>query len=113
MAEDFDNVSEKEIRNTLIHKANLHRLRQRQGRGANFGMIASLGGVIIVPILIGIFVGGWLDENWPQNFSWRLNLLFLGFVWGLVNGYFWLKVEEAKIVREEQREKNLTEGDNT
>lgn len=103
MADDFDDTAEKEIHNMLLHKAQRLKARRQQRWNADFGMIASLSGVIIVPILLGIFCGGWLDEYFPQRFSWRLSLLFLGFVWGLANAYYWLKYEEAKIEKNEQR----------
>ncbi len=103
MADDFDDTAEKEIRNTLIKKAQQLKARRQQHWSANFGMIASLGGVIIVPILLGVFSGGWLDTHYPATFSWRLSLLFFGFVWGLANAYYWLKNEESKIEKNEQR----------
>lgn len=77
--------------------------RYQRRWSSNFGMIASLGGVIIVPIILGIIGGGYLDEKFPQRFSWRLSLLFLGFVWGVVNAYFWIKIEDQKIAKMEQR----------
>ncbi len=103
MADDFDDTAEKEIRNTLIKKAQQLKTRRQQRWNANFGMIASLGGVIIVPILLGVFCGGWLDKHFPVGFSWRLSLLFFGFVWGLANAYYWIKNEEAKIEKNEQK----------
>lgn len=103
MADDFDDTAEKEIHNTLMRKARQLKTRKQQRWNADFGMIASLGGVIIVPILLGVFGGGWLDEHFPVYFSWRLSLLFFGFVWGLVNAYYWLKNEEAKIEKNEQK----------
>ena len=108
MADDFDDTAEKEIRNTLLHKAQQLKVRRQQRWSADFGMIASLGGVIIVPILLGVFGGGWLDTHFPVDFSWRLSLLFLGLVWGLINAYYWLKIEDEKIRRNEKKQKDLT-----
>ncbi len=92
-----DNKQHEPVEEILIHKAELMQQRPFRRWHANFGLIASLGGVIIVPILLGIFGGDWLDNNYPQHFSWRLSGLFLGFTWGLLNGYFWLKIENDKI----------------
>ena len=98
-------AKETQYRNRRISptQAQQLKMRRRQRWSADFGMIASLGGVIIVPILLGVFGGGWLDEHFPLDFSWRLSLLFLGLLWGLVNGYYWLKFENAKIEHSEQR----------
>jgi predicted F0F1-ATPase subunit len=90
---------EQEINEMLLHKAELLKIRSERHWSSNFGMIASLGGVIITPLLLGILGGGWLDENYPQHFSWRLSGLFLGFLWGGINAYFWIIVENKKIER--------------
>ena len=90
---------EEKINETLLHKAELIQQRPLRRWNANFGMIASLGGVIIVPLLLGILGGGWLDEHYPQRFSWRLSCLVLGFVWGFANAYFWIVTENKKIER--------------
>ncbi len=105
---EYKKNHEQEINETLLHKAELLKLRSQRHWSSNFGMIASLGGVIITPLLLGIFGGGWLDEHYPQNFSWRLSGLFIGFLWGFVNAYFWISVENKKIERLKQtiRRKN-------
>ncbi len=109
---DFDDTNEREIQKTLNKKIKQMQMRKKQTWGANFGMIASLGGVMVMPILLGIWLGGYLDEVYPIGFSWRLILLFVGFVWGMANGYFWIKIEEEKISRKEKRlQKELQNGE--
>ncbi len=93
------NSHEKQINQVLIDKAEMLQARDNRHWSSNFGMIASLGGVIIVPLLLGIAGGGWLDEHYPQHFSWRLSGIFLGFLWGLLNAYFWIILENKKIER--------------
>lgn len=96
---------EKKICDRLVHKAELIRRRPfRKFYYGGYGMTAALGGVIIMPILIGIWCGGYLDEHFPQDFSWRLTLLFAGFAWGIFNAYHWLKIQEDKIERLEKEE---------
>ncbi|MBR1600645.1 MAG: AtpZ/AtpI family protein [Alphaproteobacteria bacterium] len=94
---DFELPHEKKICDNLVYKAEQIKHRPYRRWNSEFGMIASLGGVIIIPILLGIWIGGYLDENLPQRFSWRLSLLFVGAVWGAFNAYWWLKIEEDKI----------------
>lgn len=96
---DFEKFSQKEVCDNLIYKAEKIKQRPYRRWSSDFGMIASLGGVIIIPILLGIWGGGLLDECLPQRFSWRLSLLFVGCVWGAFNAYWWFKIEEAKIKR--------------
>ncbi|MEE6208085.1 MAG: AtpZ/AtpI family protein [Alphaproteobacteria bacterium] len=92
-------LNDRKLEETLVHKAELMQQRGNRTWRANFGMIASLGGVIIVPILLGLWGGSYLDEVLPQRFSWRLSLLFVGFTWGFVNAYYWIKIENEKIDR--------------
>lgn len=109
---DYEPLNEKKICCRLIDKAERIKHRPCRRWNAEFGKIASLGGVIIIPILLGIFSGGWLDENWPQRFSWRLSLLFLGFVWGMFNAYLWMKAEYDKIKKlDDAAVKNQGDGD--
>ncbi len=96
--EDY-NKPDDYINRTLSHKVEQLENRPYRHWSSNFGMIASLGGVIIMPILLGLWGGGYLDEYYPQHFSWRLSGLFLGFFWGIMNAYFWIKIEERKIAR--------------
>ena len=96
---DLNTSHERQIKDELMRKAELLKKRSDRAWRANFGMIASLGGVIIVPILLGLFAGSYLDKVLPQRFSWQLSLLFIGFVWGFFNAYLWIKVENEKIER--------------
>lgn len=100
---DYDETAEKEIQKILTRKAEQMKLRNKQVWRANFGMIASLGGVFLTPVILGIWIGGLLDEEFPQRFSWRLSLLFLGALWGFVNAYLWIKIEDEKIAVQERR----------
>jgi len=99
---DYDETAEKKIQKILVRKAEQMKLRDRQVWRANFGMIASLGGVFLMPLILGIWIGGLLDEEFPQRFSWRLTLLFFGALWGFANAYFWIKIENEKISRQER-----------
>ena len=94
---EFEKIQNTKVRDELVYKAELMKMRPYMRWKTNFGMIASLGGVIIIPILLGIWCGGYLDEVLPQRFSWRLSLLFVGFAWGAFNAYMWVKIENKKI----------------
>jgi len=99
---DNKTANKENVCDSLICKAEKIKKRPYIKWNTEFGMIASLGGVIIIPVLLGIWFGGWLDEHFAQHFSWRLSLLFVGFVWGGFNAYWWFQIEEAKIKRLEQ-----------
>lgn len=96
---DYKESHDEQVTQMLAHKVELLQKRPYRHWNSNFGMIASLGGVIIVPLLICLWGGTYLDEAYPQHFSWRLSGIFLGFLWGLCNAYFWIKIEDRKIAQ--------------
>ena len=54
---------------------------QREGErslGQNLAMIGALGWTIVVPTLIGIFAGRWLDRYFDMGIFWTLGLLVAG-----------------------------------
>ena len=64
-----------------------HERWEREGErsiGQNIAMIGALGWAIVTPILIGIFLGRWLDHRFLMGVFWTLSLMFLGLVLGCV-----------------------------
>ncbi|MFZ1988321.1 MAG: AtpZ/AtpI family protein [Alphaproteobacteria bacterium] len=62
-------------------------LWEREGErsiGQNLAMIGALGWTIVTPLLIGIFVGRWLDHRFVMGVFWTLSLLVLGLTIGCV-----------------------------
>jgi ATP synthase protein I len=58
---------------------------QREGErslGQNLAMIGALGWTIVVPTLLGIFVGRWLDRTFNSGIFWTLGLLMAGLAAG-------------------------------
>jgi ATP synthase protein I len=50
--------------------------------GQNLAMIGALGWTIVLPILIGIFTGRWLDRHFDTGIFWTLGLLVAGLAIG-------------------------------
>ena len=60
-------------------------LWQREGErslGQNLAMIGTLGWTIVVPTLLGIFAGRWLDQALHSGIFWTLSLLVAGLAAG-------------------------------
>jgi ATP synthase protein I len=58
---------------------------QREGErsmGQNLAMIGALGWTIVLPTLIGIFAGRWLDRYFDMGIFWTLGLLVAGLALG-------------------------------
>jgi ATP synthase protein I len=53
--------------------------------------IGVLGWIIVMPLLIGIFVGRWLDQSFNSGLFWTGPLLMLGLVLGCWSAWKWMK----------------------
>jgi ATP synthase protein I len=60
-------------------------LWRREGErslGQNLAMIGTLGWTIVVPTLLGVFAGRWLDRTFHSGIFWTLGLLVAGLALG-------------------------------
>ncbi len=104
---EFNQLEDKKTEEILIRKAKQLQDRPNRSMYMNMGIVAILGGIMIFPLLIGILLGGWLDEKYAiSSFSWRLNLMIIGFVLGCYYAYRWVKLEGIdKIEKEYEKDK--------
>lgn len=65
----------------------------KQSPWFGLGMFGLVGWSVVLPMLLGIFAGAWIDEQWPSQVSWRLTLMFVGLVLGCVNAWLWIQKE--------------------
>jgi ATP synthase protein I len=54
------------------------------------GQIGVLGWIIVVPTLLGLFVGRWLDRSFGTGIFWSGALLVLGVTLGFWSGWRWM-----------------------
>lgn len=54
------------------------------------GQIGVLGWIIVVPTLLGVFVGRWLDHSFGTGIFWSAALLVLGVAFGFWSGWRWM-----------------------
>lgn len=62
-----------------------HTRWQREGErpiGRNLALIGVLGWTIVTPMLLGVFVGRWLDRHFDTGVFWTLGLLTVGVATG-------------------------------
>lgn len=50
--------------------------------GQNLAMIGVLGWTVVIPTLLGIFAGRWLDQTFHSGIFWTLGLLVAGMAVG-------------------------------
>lgn len=80
-APDQNNQLEKAVQTRKERRA----LWEREGERSiarNLAMIGALGWTIVIPPLIGVFVGRWLDGMFSSGVFWTLGLLVLGLTLG-------------------------------
>ncbi len=66
----------------------------RDGDGSvarQLAQIGVLGWIVVVPILIGIFSGRWLDQRFNSGLTWTAPLLMLGAVLGFWSAWKWMQ----------------------
>lgn len=69
------------------------RLRLREGEpnvARRLGQIGVLGWIIIMPMLVGIFAGRWLDGRFQSGLLWTGPLLMLGTALGCWSAWKWM-----------------------
>ena len=81
----------------LIGAIGLRAARRRQAkaeRGASFtrnlGQIGALGWQIVVPALIGLAIGRWIDHRMATGIFWTAPLLLAGLGLGCWSAWSWL-----------------------
>jgi ATP synthase protein I len=57
------------------------------------GLIGSVGWMVVLPTLIGAFLGRWIDSRAATGIFWTLSLLFAGLVAGCAGA--WRNVAEG------------------
>ncbi|MFT7527472.1 MAG: ATP synthase protein I, partial [Arenicella sp.] len=69
--------------------------QQRKNDSAWFGlgMFGLVGWSIVVPALLSIGIGLWMDQRWPVGNSWVLTLFIVGIVLGCSNAWYWIDQE--------------------
>ncbi|HTZ78814.1 MAG TPA: AtpZ/AtpI family protein [Stellaceae bacterium] len=59
-------------------RRDLWRREGERSLGQNLAWIGVLGWLVVVPTLIGMFAGRWIDARWSTGIFWTVSLLFLG-----------------------------------
>ncbi len=82
-------------REVKIQAARKRKAQSGEKRSIWFGLGVSglIGWSVVVPTLIGAMLGVWLDNHYPNRFSWTLTLLLLGLVIGCLSAWRWVASE--------------------
>jgi ATP synthase protein I len=102
-------IEHDEIIKNKIRKKEIRKIRARKRRQNSIwfglGMIGTLGWMVVLPIVLGIVIGIWLDELTNSQLPWTLILLLSGVFIGCFNAVRWIMQEQKEIERE-RKERN-------
>lgn len=86
----------KNFRNQAMKKE----ARKLKARGKNevnawwgFSLFGLVGWSVVVPALIGVFAGLWLDRHYPGSHTWTISLLLAGIGAGCIIAFLLLSKE--------------------
>jgi len=77
---------------------------KKQSVWFGFGMFGLVGWSVMIPLLLCLALGIWIDTTWPSRMSWTLMLLFVGVGLGCLNAWYWIVRERKKIEEERAHE---------
>ena len=86
---------EQQIRTKSQRKAQARREGDRS-LWDGLGLFGMVGWSVMVPTLIGIALGRWIDHRWPSPYSWTLMLLFVGIALGCWSAWYWIQREQER-----------------
>ena len=76
-----------------VHRAQQRRSRQREEDPSVMrfvGQIGVLGWIIVTPILIGLFIGRWIDLKFGTGIFWSAPLMLIGVTIGCWSAWQWM-----------------------
>ena len=75
--------------------------RVKESIWSGLGMFGLVGWSIVVPTLLGVALGMWLDRRFPSRYSWTLTLLVCGLILGCLNAWHWISSEDKNMRAED------------
>ena len=86
-----------------IEKRSNQKIKAQRNKGPNLlrglGLFGMVGWSVVVPTLLGIACGVWIDKNYKSSYSWTLMLLIGGLILGSMIAWHWVEKERQDIHR--------------
>lgn len=80
----------------IVRKARLKQNAQQQPRRSawyGLGLFGLVGWAVVVPTVVGVALGLWIDARTASETSWTLVLLVAGAALGCLNAWYWVQRE--------------------
>jgi ATP synthase protein I len=82
----------------------------RRSAWFGLGMYGLVGWSVVIPTLLGVGLGLWVDQRWPSGLSWTLMLLVGGLLLGCLNAWLWV-ARELRAIADEREHPAVEEAD--
>ncbi|MDH4091001.1 MAG: AtpZ/AtpI family protein [Cyclobacteriaceae bacterium] len=79
----------------------------KRGLWFGFSMFGLVGWSVMIPTLLGVLLGIWIDKHFPGQHSWTLALLIMGLLLGALNAWYWVKKEFRELQDEQKDESDI------
>lgn len=87
----YTSISEKESRMLKAKTEN------KRSVWMGLGMLGIIGWSVVVPTLLGVALGIWLDKTYKVSFSWTISFLIIGLVTGCSIAWHWISKERKEM----------------
>lgn len=68
---------------------------------SGFAVFGLIGWSVVIPTLVGVMSGLWLDSHYPSKHSWTLTLIVTGLFIGCMNAWRWISQENRNMHKED------------
>jgi ATP synthase protein I len=94
------------VRGVAAKEARKIRARRRKDQRIWFGlgMFGVIGWSVVVPTLLGLALGIWIDRTWASSYSFTLMGLIGGLLFGLFSAWYWIDAE-GHLIKDEREDK--------
>ncbi len=77
---------------------------------SGFRTMGMIGWSVVIPTLLGVALGTWLDQSIKGSYSWTIMLLVIGLVVGCLNAWYWVKKEDERMKKKKRNNSNKETG---
>lgn len=85
------------------------RSQKRHALWLGFSVSGLIGWGVVIPSLLGLGTGIWIDSHYAAMHCWTLMLFAFGLCVGCFNGWYWIS-KEMEAMRRDQEENTETHG---
>lgn len=87
----------------LKEERKIRKLKQgKRNALAGFGLFGLVGWSVVIPTVIGLIIGIYIDKHHPSRYSWSLMFLVLGVCVGCLQAWYWVQRERERIERDKE-----------